>query len=122
MNVKKIINAWKDEDYRLQLTGDEVAMLPESPVGVAELSDSDLELVGGATSETWYSKRVLSGRYRVYMQRLLLDGQLQEQDYDLHSVDTRSGYPTCVASPWRAPARRDSGCPSASAECLQTCS
>lgn len=42
------IRAWKDEEYRNSLSEEERALLPESPVGVVELSDEDLLSVSGA--------------------------------------------------------------------------
>jgi mersacidin/lichenicidin family type 2 lantibiotic len=42
------IRAWKDEEYRLTLSADEVARLPENPAGVMNLSDSELGLIAGA--------------------------------------------------------------------------
>ena len=46
-----IIRAWKDEEYRLSLTEEQRALLPENPAGQLELSDADLEsVVGGIIS------------------------------------------------------------------------
>ena len=42
-----IIRAWKDEEYRLSLTEEQRALLPENPAGQLELSDADLESVAG---------------------------------------------------------------------------
>ncbi len=42
------IRAWKDEDYRNSLSDEEKALLPDSPVGIVELSDEDLLSVNGA--------------------------------------------------------------------------
>jgi mersacidin/lichenicidin family type 2 lantibiotic len=41
-----IIRAWKDEEYRLSLTEEQRALLPDNPAGM-ELSDADLEGVAG---------------------------------------------------------------------------
>jgi mersacidin/lichenicidin family type 2 lantibiotic len=49
-----IIRAWKDEEYRLSLTEEQCAQLPDNPAGLAgmELSDDDLEnIVGGGGSK-----------------------------------------------------------------------
>lgn len=52
MNVRTIIRAWKDENFRQSLTEDERAALPENPAGAAEISLADLGVVvGGATGE-----------------------------------------------------------------------
>jgi mersacidin/lichenicidin family type 2 lantibiotic len=43
-----IIRAWKDEEYRLSLTEEQRALLPDNPAGhQIELSDADLESVAG---------------------------------------------------------------------------
>jgi len=42
------IRAWKDEAYRSSLSEAELSMLPESPVGELELSETELEAVHGA--------------------------------------------------------------------------
>jgi mersacidin/lichenicidin family type 2 lantibiotic len=43
-----IIRAWKDEKYRLSLTEEQRALLPDNPPRPLELSDADLErIVGG---------------------------------------------------------------------------
>ena len=43
-----IIRAWKDEDYRLSLTTEQLAALPANPAGEIELVEADLEeVVGG---------------------------------------------------------------------------
>jgi mersacidin/lichenicidin family type 2 lantibiotic len=42
-----IIRAWKDEEYRLSLTEEQRALLPDNPAGQMELSDADLESVAG---------------------------------------------------------------------------
>ena len=44
---KNIIRAWKDEDYRLSLSEAERALLPEHPAGLIELSDAEMDGVGG---------------------------------------------------------------------------
>jgi len=47
MNVSMIIKAWKDDEYRQNLSAAEVAMLPENPAGLLELTDEDLAEVAG---------------------------------------------------------------------------
>lgn len=56
MDIGKIVKAWRDDDYRLTLSDAEMAVMPQLPVGVAELSDVDLEVVSGADSESLRSK------------------------------------------------------------------
>jgi mersacidin/lichenicidin family type 2 lantibiotic len=43
-----IIRAWKDEEYRLNLTEAERALLPEHPAGLIQLDDNELRSVLGA--------------------------------------------------------------------------
>lgn len=46
--MKKTIQAWKDEDFRLSLTEAERASLPEHPAGIVELTDEALDsLISG---------------------------------------------------------------------------
>ena len=55
MKKADIVRAWKDEDYRLGLSAEEQAALPDSPVGTVELSDLDLEDVAGGKTEIFWS-------------------------------------------------------------------
>lgn len=44
-----IVRAWTDEEYRLGLSEEQRALLPENPAGLMELSDDDLQnIVGGS--------------------------------------------------------------------------
>jgi mersacidin/lichenicidin family type 2 lantibiotic len=43
-----LVKAWKDPEYRLSLSATERAGICSNPVGFAELSDTDLDDVGGA--------------------------------------------------------------------------
>jgi mersacidin/lichenicidin family type 2 lantibiotic len=44
-----IVRAWTDEEYRLGLSEGQLALLPENPAGLMELSDDDLQnIVGGS--------------------------------------------------------------------------
>jgi len=48
MSYMEIIRAWKDEEYRLSLSEEQRAQLPENPAGLIELTDVELEAaVGG---------------------------------------------------------------------------
>lgn len=47
MSQADIIRAWRDEDYRMSLTETELAQLPESPVGLIELTEADLDYAAG---------------------------------------------------------------------------
>jgi mersacidin/lichenicidin family type 2 lantibiotic len=46
-SIMDIIRAWKDEEYRMSLTEEQRALLPDNPAGQLELSDADLESVAG---------------------------------------------------------------------------
>ena len=47
----KMVRAWKDEDFRLSLTEEERAKLPENPAGLVELTDEVLDsLIQGGRS------------------------------------------------------------------------
>ena len=48
-----IIRAWKDEEYRLSLSGAERAQLPEHPAGVIELLEPELASVQGGFGCSW---------------------------------------------------------------------
>jgi mersacidin/lichenicidin family type 2 lantibiotic len=56
MTILDIIRAWKDEEYRLSLSAEQRALLPEHPAGLIELTDLELGAVAGgmppATAET----------------------------------------------------------------------
>jgi mersacidin/lichenicidin family type 2 lantibiotic len=45
--VDKIIRAWRDEDYRLSLSNEDLSGLPGNPVGIVELSGDALESAAG---------------------------------------------------------------------------
>jgi mersacidin/lichenicidin family type 2 lantibiotic len=47
MSKLDVIRGWKDEEYRLSLSHEQRAMLPEHPAGVIELADEELEAAGG---------------------------------------------------------------------------
>ncbi|MFY0565279.1 mersacidin/lichenicidin family type 2 lantibiotic [Archangium lansingense] len=47
MSNVDVVRAWKDEQYRMSLTTEERAQLPQNPAGMVELTDSDLEGVAG---------------------------------------------------------------------------
>ena len=53
MSIEKIIKAWKDEEYRNNLTAAERAQLPENPAGLIELTDADLDQAAGGTGGWW---------------------------------------------------------------------
>lgn len=55
MNIERIVNAWRDDEYRADLDEASLKALPISPIGEIDLSDADLEQVAGgeAASTSW---------------------------------------------------------------------
>lgn len=47
MSHENIIRAWKDAEYRMSLSEEERAQLPENPAGLIELIDAQMSMVGG---------------------------------------------------------------------------
>ncbi|HEY9674768.1 MAG TPA: mersacidin/lichenicidin family type 2 lantibiotic [Waterburya sp.] len=47
MSHEDIIRAWKDPEYRMSLSEEKRAQLPENPAGLIELTDGEMGLVGG---------------------------------------------------------------------------
>ena len=60
MNIDRIVNAWRDEEYRGKLDEASREALPASPVGEIDLSETDLEQVAGGDAEatTWWCATV----------------------------------------------------------------
>ena len=56
MNVAEIIRAWKDPEYRLGLTKEQRARMPEHPAGLLELDDADLAHVAGGRKKGSHSR------------------------------------------------------------------
>jgi mersacidin/lichenicidin family type 2 lantibiotic len=50
MSYLEIIRAWKDEEYRLSLSEEQRAQLPENPAGLIELTDAELDAAVGGIS------------------------------------------------------------------------
>lgn len=48
MDIQKIIQAWKDVDYRENLSADERGLLPEHPAALIDLTDTELHRIAGA--------------------------------------------------------------------------
>lgn len=43
-----IVRAWKDAEYRKTLSAEELALMPENPVGVVELTEDEIsDIMGG---------------------------------------------------------------------------
>jgi mersacidin/lichenicidin family type 2 lantibiotic len=47
MSTLDVIRSWKDEEYRLSLSHEQRARLPDHPAGVIELADEELDAAGG---------------------------------------------------------------------------
>jgi mersacidin/lichenicidin family type 2 lantibiotic len=60
MTPDEIVGSWKNEDYRLSLSVDEQALLPENPAGLIELSDQELLGIDGGTSTLSIATVILS--------------------------------------------------------------
>jgi len=50
MNSHDVIRAWKDPEYRENLSAEVKSHIPSSPAGLVELNEADLEAVAGAAS------------------------------------------------------------------------
>jgi len=66
MNTEQIVRSWKNEDYRLSLSLDEQALLPESPAGLIELSDEDLLGIDGG-SDAGVATNIVSAVVSAYV-------------------------------------------------------
>lgn len=62
MNISTVIRAWKDEAFRQSLSEAELALLPENPAGLLELTDQELALVAGGKKKTRRKNSSRSGR------------------------------------------------------------
>ncbi|HKQ78666.1 MAG TPA: mersacidin/lichenicidin family type 2 lantibiotic [Blastocatellia bacterium] len=49
MRPEEIIRSWKDEPSRLGMSDKELALLPDHPAGVIELTDAELDGVHGGS-------------------------------------------------------------------------
>lgn len=57
-----IVRAWKDEEYRLSLTAEERALLPDHPAGLIELDNEEMRAVlGGQATTTATTKLAYCG-------------------------------------------------------------
>lgn len=60
MLLDRIIRAWKDPEFRLSLSEEEQATLPENPAGAIELTDDELEMVTGGHGPSYSASRSYS--------------------------------------------------------------
>lgn len=49
MNVRDIIRAWRDREFREGLSSEEQTKLPENPAGEIELFEEELNMIDGGT-------------------------------------------------------------------------
>jgi mersacidin/lichenicidin family type 2 lantibiotic len=61
MSTEKIIQSWKDENFRNSLSQKQRELLPEHPAGLLELTDAELENISGARPTTTYRGSVCDG-------------------------------------------------------------
>jgi mersacidin/lichenicidin family type 2 lantibiotic len=52
MSHEDIIHAWKDEEYRNNLSEEQRAQLPENPAGLIELPDESMQTIAGGRANT----------------------------------------------------------------------
>jgi mersacidin/lichenicidin family type 2 lantibiotic len=55
MTKNDIIRAWKDREFRNQLSAEQRASLPVNPAGPLETPESSLDKVSGACTEVGYT-------------------------------------------------------------------
>ena len=56
MNIRNIIRAWRDQEFREELTDEELAKLPDNPAGEIELFEDELNMIDGGLTETAVSR------------------------------------------------------------------
>ncbi len=62
MLLDRIIRAWKDPEYRLNLSAEDQALLPENPAGAIELTDDELDMAVGGHGPSYHSSSNSSNR------------------------------------------------------------
>jgi mersacidin/lichenicidin family type 2 lantibiotic len=63
MSKIDIVRAWKDEEYRLSLTDEERALLPQHPAGLVELDTEQMRaIVGQGPTTTATTKLPICGQ------------------------------------------------------------
>jgi len=50
MNIRDIIRAWRDQEFREELTDEELAKFPDNPAGEILLTEEDMAYVDGGVS------------------------------------------------------------------------
>lgn len=59
MVLNKVIRAWKDPEFRAELSEEELTSLPQSPAGAIELTDDELDAAAGGS---WHHSRSYTSR------------------------------------------------------------
>lgn len=59
MVLNKIIRAWKDPEFRADLSEEELNTLPQNPAGAIELTDEELDMAAGGS---WHHSRSYTSR------------------------------------------------------------
>lgn len=54
MSKVDIVRAWRDEEYRMSLSAEQLSILPESPAGSIDVSEAQ-NLKGGEPTDTMYT-------------------------------------------------------------------
>jgi mersacidin/lichenicidin family type 2 lantibiotic len=75
-----IVRAWKDENYRQQLSSEEQATLPENPAGTLELSDAELGAVHGANGCHYVNSNALACVQSVLVYCFTINGNCGNAD------------------------------------------
>jgi mersacidin/lichenicidin family type 2 lantibiotic len=84
-----IVRLWKNEDYRASLSKEELATLPESPIGEIELSDADLQMIQGGQANS-----CTNNAYSTYDASCSCDGGNYGGNYNGGNNGGPSGYGT----------------------------
>ncbi|GCE07983.1 mersacidin/lichenicidin family type 2 lantibiotic [Dictyobacter aurantiacus] len=77
-----IAKAWKDAQYRETLTSEELAQLPQNPIGAIELTDAALSAVSGACGSS--NQFDPSAYYGYQFDSYMFDGYFQPYHYHRH--------------------------------------
>jgi mersacidin/lichenicidin family type 2 lantibiotic len=88
----KIIRAWKDPEYRQNLSEEEREALPENPAGAIELTDEELDIAaGGSWRQSYgsYSRPVRPSNSRSYSQSYRQSQSQSHRPFNSRSYNNR---------------------------------
>ena len=96
----KIIRAWKDPEYRQNLSEEEREALPENPAGAIELTDEELDMAAGGSwrQQRSYSQSARQSNSRSYGQSYRPS---QSQSQSARQSNSRS-YNNRPSQSWRS--------------------